>query len=61
MKRFLIALGSIVVVAAIACVVLRFFKNASGIGGDGIDDDCEDCIDDCEGCSGDHCSSCDKF
>ena len=58
MKRFLIALGSITVVAAAAFIVIRQLKNKTGVGGYGIDD--EDYVDECEGCSGDDCSFCAK-
>lgn len=41
MKRFLIALGSVVVVASAAFVIIRFLKNESGEGGDDFDCECD--------------------
>ena len=40
MKRFLIALGSILIVASAVCIIVRLLKNQTGEGGDEFDD-CE--------------------
>ena len=41
MKRFLVTLGSVVVVASAAFVIIRFLKKESGEGGDDFDCECD--------------------